>query len=117
MRIKHFDIEVLWGVLCVLAAVAIVGILFSCKCIEYTDPHWETITVKEKTISIGQSRSYLVYSEYEVYEIQDLMFVGFFTSSDVFSAIEPGNTYRVYVRGKRIPFLSSYKNIIEVRNE
>ena len=53
----------------------------------------------------------------EVFAIQDLMFIGLFTSSDVFSAIEPGNTYRVYVRGKRIPFLSSYKNIIEVRKE
>lgn len=65
--------------------------------------------------SVGKHPSYLVYSKYAVYEIQDMMFAGFFTSSDVYSAIEPGKTYRVYVMGRRIPFLSAYKNIVEVK--
>lgn len=90
------------------------ALLFSIG-IDYHDPHWETITVKEKTISVGKHPSYLVYSKYGVFEIQDMTFAGFFTSSDVYSAIEPGKTYRVYVMGRRIPFLSAYKNIVEVQ--
>ena len=96
-------------VFCVVLPLCSIGI-------NYSDPHWETITVTEKTVGIGQSRSYLIYSTYSVYEIQDLYLVGFVTSSDVYSSIKPGETYRVKVMGKRIPFLSAYKNIVEVKH-
>ena len=43
------------------------------------------------------------------------MLAGFFTASDVYSSIEPGKTYRVKVMGRRIPFLSAYKNIVVVQ--
>ena len=81
----------------------------------YSDPHWETITVKDKNIGIQASNSYLVYTQKEVYEIQDLLYIGFFTSSDVYNQIEVGDMIRVKVYGRRIPFLSAYKNIVEVQ--
>ena len=99
-------------VVCILLFVAL--LLFEIS-IDYHDPHWETITVKEKTIGIGKTPSYLIYSSYNVYEVQDLMLAGFFISSDVYSLIEPGETYHVKVMGRRIPFLSAYKNIVAVQ--
>ena len=97
-------------------AITISLLLLDYQC-SYADRHWETITVKEKSIGIGQSKSYLVYTDKEVYAIQDLLFIGFFTSSDVYNSIQEGETYRVEVYGTRIPVLSSYKNIVHVRKE
>lgn len=85
---------------------------------KYENPHYEIITVKEKTVGISKDKSsYLVYTENEVYEIRDLLFVGFFTSSDVFNSLEVGKTYKVYTRGRRFPLFSNYKNILEVKEE
>ena len=90
-------------------------IVFSCIIIQqtkYSNPHWETITVTEKNVNPGhKSEKWLVYTEDEVYCITDLFFVGFFESSDVYNAIKPGKTYKVYVSGKRWPLFSGYKVI------
>lgn len=84
----------------------------------YENPHYETITVKEKTVGISaQEPSYLIYTDTEVYKIKDMLFVGFFRSSDVFNSLEVGKTYKVYVRGRRFPLFSNYKNILEVKEE
>lgn len=81
---------------------------------EYQNEHWETITVIDKTVGISSEQSsYLVYTETEVYKIQDLFFCGFFRTSDVYRQLQVGGTYRVKVRGRRYPIMSQYKNIIE----
>ena len=99
----------------VIAIVAIIGLAE--WTIVYENPHYETIVVKEKTIGIGQSSSYLIYTEKEVYEVQDLLWIGFFTSSDVYNQIEVCDTIKVKVYGKRVPFLSAYKNIVSVQRQ
>jgi hypothetical protein len=38
-----------------------------------------------------------------------------FNSSDIYNQLEKGKKYRIKVYGFRIPFLSWYKNIIEVK--
>ncbi len=83
---------------------------------EYENEHWETITVVDKTVGISsQQSSYLIYTEKEVYKIQDLFFCGFFRTSDVYNQLHVGSTYRVKVRGRRWPFMSMYKNIVGVQ--
>lgn len=78
----------------------------------YSDPHWETITVTEKNVYPGNNEEkWLVYTEDEVYCITDLLFVGFFESSDVYNELQPGKTYDVYVSGMRWPMASGYKVI------
>lgn len=106
-----------WGaitlLLCLLLIIASLIINVE-KC--YTNPHWETITITEKNVNPGGSKSrekWLVYTEEEVYCITDLFWVGFFTSSDVYNSIKVGKTYKVYVSGKRMPFFSGYKVIRE----
>ena len=86
----------------------------------YNDPHWEEITVTEKNVNPGKGEKWLVYSKDEVYCITDLIFIGFFESSDVYNKIEAGKTYRVYVSGSRLPILSYYKcirNAIEIEEK
>ena len=97
----------------VIAIAAIIGLVE--WTVVYDSPHYETIVVKEKTIGIGQSRSYLIYTEQEVYKVRDLLLIGFYTSSDVYNQIEVGDTIKVKVYGKRVPFLSAYKNIVSVQ--
>ena len=102
----------------VVAGICILSTVANMVC-HYSDPHWETITVTEKNInpSRGQysGEKWLVYTEEEVYCITDLLWAGFFTSSDVYNEIKPGKTYEVYVSGKRMPIISGYKVIREVR--
>ena len=99
----------------VLRCLIIFAIISVIEC-NYVNPHYETITVTEKNVNPGKnSEKWLIYTEEEVYCINDLLFVGFFTSSDVYNTIQPGKTYKVYVSGRRIPFLSGYKVIREAK--
>ena len=77
----------------------------------YSKPHYETITIKDKSVYPGKSTKWLIYTEHEVYSVNDLLFVGYFDSSDVYNSLHVGETYEVYVSGERIPYLSSYKVI------
>ena len=83
--------------------------------------HTETLTinVKNKDITTGSTgkqteSKYLIFTDKEVFEESDEMFRGKFNSSDIYNELEPGKTYQVKVIGFRIPFLSMYRNIIEV---
>lgn len=95
-----------------LAALCLALSIVIIQC-RYSDPHWETITVTEKNINPGNGNEekWLVYTEGEVYCITDLWWAGFFNSSDVYNSLKVGNTYRVYVSGKRWPIWSAYKVI------
>jgi len=76
-----------------------------------------TINDKERvTTSIGgtiQSK-FLVYSDGEVFENVDNIWHWKWNSSDIQGKLKKKNTYKVKVYGWRIPFLSSYRNIVEV---
>lgn len=78
------------------------------------------ITVADKMVQVHDKEGkYLIYTKvngeaFEVYENTDNLLRGKFNSSDVYNQIEIGKTYRFRVVGFRIPFLSMYKNILEV---
>lgn len=57
---------------------------------------------------------YLVFTENEVFENTDSWTFLKFNSSDIQNKFELKKTYKVKVAGWRIPFLSMYRNIIEV---
>lgn len=80
--------------------------------IYYENPHWEKITVTDKNIDPNKdAEKWLIYTKNEVYCITDLVFSGFFESSDVYNTLEVGKTYNVYVSGCRWPVASGYKVI------
>ncbi len=57
---------------------------------------------------------YLIYTDKEVFKIEDSLIFGQFNSSDVYGMLAEGVTYKFKVFGLRIPFLSTYRNIIGV---
>lgn len=78
------------------------------KISESTDPHDDGYT----TYSY-----YLIYTDKETFELSNGILIGVFNSSDIYGTIEIGKTYQFEVRGVRIPFLSMYKWIINIKSE
>lgn len=74
-----------------------------------------TITITDKDVKrYDDSDKYLIYTENGTFEITDTVAYWRWDSSDLYSRIEIGKTYTATICGWRIPFLSSYKNIIEI---
>lgn len=74
-----------------------------------------TITVTDKAIKrYDESDKYIIYTDEETFEITDEFLLGRFNSSDDYGSLKVGETYTVTVNGWRVPFLSWYRNIIEI---
>ncbi len=79
-----------------------------------------TVTDKERIVTgAGDSTDskYLVFTEHETLENTDTLWFFKFNSGDVQGSIHVGETYTFRVYGWRIPFLSSYRNIISAERE
>lgn len=76
-----------------------------------------TVSGKERVCDGGKNGSckYLIYTDHGTYENTDSLLKGKFNSSDMYGSICVGTKYTAHVRGVRAPFLSWYKNIIEIR--
>ena len=105
------------------------GVLFSCGGPSVANSEEELITAtvsgKEHVVDYdegdpetGEEPSkhsyYLIYTDKEVFKIEDSLIFGQFNSSDVYGMIAEGETYKFKVFGLRIPFLSTYRNIVGV---
>lgn len=94
--------------------VSLVGQLF----LEFqTDTVTVTVTDKERVVKgSGDSVTsyYLVFTKDEVFQNRDAIFYGKFESSDLQGKLEKDSTYTLFVTGKRIPFLSIYRNIVKI---
>lgn len=113
--------KVLFWTVVVLFIVVIVG----CFTI---DIHWSyndtiyTVTVTDKeNVNRGDSGYYLIFckdADDNYYEFQnvDNFYRGKFDSSSVYNKIEVGHTYEFTVVGLRVPFLSWYQNIVEMKD-
>lgn len=75
-----------------------------------------TVSEKERIVQSdgdgGVTSKYLIFTDMGVFENTDSMLQGKFNSSDYQNKIKIGNTYRFKVNGYRIPFLSTYQNIL-----
>ena len=81
-----------------------------------------TVTDKERIVEASGSgedatvsSKYLVFTDKETFENTDALFLGKFNSSDIQGRLHKDSTYTVVVYGWRIPFLSSYRNIVEIK--
>lgn len=71
-----------------------------------------------RTDSSGNSSgsSTRVYTEdCGVLSVEDRFLIGHFNSADIYAQIDEGGTYEFDVIGKRIPFFSTFQNIVAVR--
>lgn len=79
----------------------------------------ETVTVKvtgkERIVESNgdqTSSKYLIFTQDEVFENTDSLFLFKFNSSDIYGKIEKDDTCTFVVNGWRVRFLSMYRNII-----
>lgn len=85
--------------------------------LSYTSVDNATITIKDKErVTTRDNSYYLIFTEGEVFKNEDSLLFLKFDSSDIYNNLNVGNTYRVKVNWFRIPFFSSYRNILEIYN-
>jgi hypothetical protein len=85
----------------------------------YNNEHVYVAKVTDKEAKKdGDDEKYLVFTkvdgETKVFENTDALFAGKFDSSDMYADIQRGKIYKFKTIGFRIPFLSSYENIIKI---
>ena len=104
----------------ILAALIVIGsIIAGVSLYTHTSEYTITITDKERVYQSEESK-YLVFGEDAngsslVFENTDSLFYGKWNSSNIQGQLKEGNTYTIKVYGYRIPILSMYENIIEVK--
>ena len=78
-----------------------------------------TVTDKERIVESdgdGGSRSkYLIFTESETFENTDAILLCKYNSSDIQGRLRVDSTYTVKVYGWRIPVMSTYRNIVEIK--
>lgn len=83
-----------------------------------------TITVKDKQTKLECSGSgsqrdckdvYLIFTDKGTYKDVDSLLMLKFNSSDLYGQLDRGKTYDCKVNGIRIPFFSTYKNLLECK--
>lgn len=100
------------------AAVLIIIIGFICY--PYVTRSQDTITINKTEVKrSNNSDKYLIFAtdsngEKVVLENTDSIAFLKFDSSDIQGELEVGTTYNIETSGIRIPFLSVYKNILEI---
>lgn len=101
----------------IIITLFVLGLLSISPVIAYGTDEWIDITVKEKERVVGGSGGkYLVFTDNEVFQNTDSWWYWKFNSADFYSDIEEGKDYKVRAYGFRIPFLSKYRNIIEINS-
>lgn len=73
-----------------------------------------TITITEKVGAHGSEGAYLIFTDDEVFTVEDNIFKWSFDATDRYNDIKEGKTYNVKTTGMRNNFFSFYRNIIEI---
>lgn len=86
----------------------------------YSTVEFIELKVNDKEITVSgnhehTSSKYLVFTDDEVFENTDSWLFLKFNSSDIQNKLKPNEKYVVKVVGWRIPFLSMYRNVLEVQ--
>lgn len=109
---KKIDVREVIIVLSFVVVILSVLFLITFPFIEKANEETIEIMVTEKSIKPDQSNGYLIFTENEVFEIEDDVAYWRWDSSDTYNKIKVGETYNCKVCGWRIPMLSTYRNII-----
>ena len=100
-------------IILIVAIIAILASIIVPVCVRNT----YTVIVTDKGIKrADDTDKYLIYTDIGTFENTDEWLCGKFNSSDIYGRIKIGDTYEFTVIGFRIPFLSAYQNIIEVKH-
>ncbi len=88
----------------------------------FNDAEYTVTVVRVERENYNEPGEHLIYCEAAdgtaiVFENTDEWLRGKFNSSDFYAQIKEGETYTFTVVGVRIPFLSLYQNIIEIKKD
>ena len=105
-----------------LFVIILLGVIFTLLAPQFNDTEYIiTVTDKERIYTGGENGSskYLVFGDDEngtalVFENTDTFIRGKWDSSNIQGQLKIGERYKITVIGYRIPFFSSYQNIIKV---
>lgn len=103
--------------------ITLVCVIGGFICFPYLTRNKDIITINKTEVKRGKtSDKYLVFatnSEGEKIVLENTDSIAFlkFNSSDIQGDIEVGETYKIKTSGIRIPFFSTYKNIIDIEKE
>lgn len=101
------------GVMFLLAAILVVVAAVNIARLSAVET--VTVTVSEKeSVAVNGGHEYRIYTDKEVLVNSDEWLKGKWNSADVYNQIHEKQTYRMKVYGWRIPFLSMFRNILEV---
>ena len=100
----------------ILIIIAFIGSIIFDIVLDYAFEETNVIVIKDKYVKTeGNAGIYFIIDkDNNAYVIRDLLFKKKFNSTDIYNQIEIGKTYKVKTTGKRIHFLSKYKNINEI---
>ena len=108
-------------VLCILGIIGVFGLMtFGSIIVPMTTQDSVTFTVTDKERAVTGSgdtlsAKYLIFTDVETFENTDITYFWKFDSSDLYGKIKVGSTYTAEVYGWRIGFLSSYRNIVTMK--
>ncbi len=120
-KITFSDIMIIVGIICILGLMS-----FQYTIYPFATQNYCTITVIDKQIkskSNSNNQIYMIWTKNhttnkeEVFENTDCLILLKFNSSDIYGKLILNKTYEVHVYGWRIPYLSSYRNIVNILQE
>lgn len=105
-----------WPVILTISLIAIP--LAAQPLFQYATQDEVTFTVeKTERVLYGESSRYLIFTKDETFENTDSIAFFKFNSSDIYGRIDEGKSYQATVVGRRVPFLSWYRNIISIQEQ
>ena len=101
-----------------LGVLAVIGSGIFLVTAQYQNPETHTACVvedKDRTTNSKGGSNMRVYTTCGVFTVQDMLFAGEFDSADKYASLDTGKTYTIDTTGYRIPLISSFPVIREVR--
>lgn len=118
---KEYDISIVDVVIFLAIVLILVGALGG-KIIQASNKRTNVCTVTGKEVKTDNGKGkYLIYTkdyptgEVMVYRIEDTVLRWQWDSSDKYATVEDGKTYKFTIVGYRLPILSMYPNIIDIK--
>jgi len=104
----------------VLVVLAVLSPVIGHAIMAYTTLDTVTATViRVERVSEGTGEHikhrYMVYADRETFQNSDSLWYLKWNSADVHGRLMPGQTYTFKVYGWRVPFLSWFRNVVEVQ--
>lgn len=96
--------------------ISLVLILLAGSCAPKCSTETVNVRVTGKEIrNTPQTMYYYIYTDKTTYTLKDSLLDMNFDISDDYGKIKEGKCYELFVRGWRVPFLSMYENIGDIK--